>query len=57
VDGLIENAIIFRVVDEDVQRTVFGIYLPPRRTVRVTALHGAADGSRATPIDELVRRL
>ena len=47
----IENALIFRVVDDDDQRTVFGVYLPPRRTVAVTALHGAPGGSSATPND------
>ena len=50
----IENAIIFRVADNDVRRTVFGIYLPPRRDVKVTALQRAPDGTRATAIDELV---
>jgi lipopolysaccharide transport system ATP-binding protein len=50
----IENAIIFRVVDDDVRRTVFGIYLPPRRVVTVTTLQDAPGGSPATSIDELV---
>jgi lipopolysaccharide transport system ATP-binding protein len=50
----IENAIIFRVVDDNVQRTVFGIYLPSRRAVTVRALHRAPGESPAAPIDELV---
>ncbi len=29
----IENAFIFRVVDDDRRRTVFGIYLPPQREI------------------------
>ena len=50
----IENAIIFRVVDDDVRRTVFGTYLPPHRAVTVTALHEARSGSGVTGIDERV---
>ena len=50
----IENAIIFRVVDNDVRRAVFGIYLPSRRDVTVSALHREPHGTRATSIDELV---
>lgn len=34
----IENALIFRVVDDDPRRTVFGIFLPHPRAFRVTPL-------------------
>jgi lipopolysaccharide transport system ATP-binding protein len=34
----IENALIFRVVDDDARRTVFGLYLPHRRDIRMTEL-------------------
>ena len=38
----IENAIIFRVVDDDPKRTVFGLYLPHTREIAVTRLEGVA---------------
>jgi lipopolysaccharide transport system ATP-binding protein len=34
----IENAFIFRVVDDDRRRTVFGIYLPPQREIDIAPL-------------------
>ena len=38
----IENAIIFRVVDDDPKRTVFGLTLPHTREIAVTRLEGVA---------------
>jgi homopolymeric O-antigen transport system ATP-binding protein len=38
----IENAFIFRVVDDDRRRTVFGIYLPPQREIDFTRLGDAS---------------
>ena len=35
----IENALIFRVTDDDRDRTVFGIYLPHVREITVSSLH------------------
>jgi hypothetical protein len=29
----VDNAVVFRVVDHDVGRTVFGVYLPPERRI------------------------
>ena len=38
----IENALLFRVVDDDPRRTVFGLYLPHTREIAVTRLEGVA---------------
>jgi Wzt C-terminal domain len=48
----IENALIFRVVDDDTRRTVFGVFLPHRRAVRMTPLPRAeSSDDRPAPVD------
>jgi homopolymeric O-antigen transport system ATP-binding protein len=48
----IENALIFRVVDDDRRRTVFGVFLPNRRVIRVTPLpQSESSGARSAPVD------
>ena len=42
----IENATIFRVIDDDRRRTVFGIYLPAHREIQVSRLPGPAPHAR-----------
>jgi hypothetical protein len=42
----IENAFIFRVVDDDRRRTVFGIYLPPEREIEFSRLDVPAQRGR-----------
>ena len=45
----IQNALIFRVVDDDTRRTVFGVFLPHRRSVRMTPLPRAESSDPGHP--------
>ena len=45
----IQNALIFRVVDDDTRRTVFGVFLPHRRSVQMMPLP-RAESSDARPV-------
>jgi homopolymeric O-antigen transport system ATP-binding protein len=50
----IENALIFRVVDDDTRRTVFGVFLPNRRIIRVTPLaQSESSDPRPAPVDTI----
>ena len=49
----IENALIFRVVDDDMRRTVFGVFLPNRRVIRVTPLPQPELSGRPAPADTI----
>jgi hypothetical protein len=52
----IGNALIFRVVDDDPRRTVFGVYLPHRRAVRMTPLpRSNSSDARHAPVDSVVQ--
>jgi hypothetical protein len=52
----IQNALIFRVVDDDIRRTVFGIFLPHRRAVTVSPLpRSESSDARPAPIDTVAQ--
>jgi hypothetical protein len=40
----VENAVVFSVIDKDPKRLIFGVYLPPGRTVQVA--HHAPPSAR-----------
>ena len=47
----IENAELFRLVDPLRDRTVFGVCLPPDRSVRVALLPREVDDQAARPVE------